>query len=284
VKLNDLKKNLLDEIYKALELGSSHPLRPLFEPLFAPATQRFAELAAGFDRDVKNHGFSEAARRLLPRFTREINVSGAERIPAQGPLLIVSNHPGTYDSLVIASNLPRPDLKIIASGVPFIRNLAATANHLIYSSLEPFERMKVIRATVRHLRDGGAVLIFPSGGIGPDPAIMPGALEELETWSPSLEVILRHVPSTRILITAVSGVLHAGWVRNPVIHMRSGRRNQQRVAEFFQIIQQMLFPNSLLVNPSVCFAEPFIPAPSSNSHFLPAIIASAKTHFMQFKG
>jgi len=284
VKLNDLKKNLLDEIFKALELGSSHPLRPLFEPLFAPATQRFAELAAGFDRDVKNHGFSEAARRLLPRFTREINVSGAERIPAQGPLLIVSNHPGTYDSLVIASNLPRPDLKIIASGVPFICNLAATANYLIYSSLEPFERMKVVRATVRHLQNGGAVLIFPSGGIDPDPAIMPGALEELETWSPSLEVILRRVPSTLILITAVSGVLHAGWVRSPFIRVRSGRRNQQRVTEFCQIIQQVLFPNSLLVNPSICFAEPFALIPEGNSHFLPAIIASAKAHFRQFKG
>jgi len=161
VKINDLEKNLLDEIFKALGLGYSHPLRPLIEPLFSLAAHRFAKLAVSFDHDVNNYNFNNAARRILPIFTREVRAYGAENIPTVGPLLIVSNHPGTVDGLVIASQLPRPDLKIITSGVPFIRNLAATANHLIYSGFDTFERMKVVRAAVRHERDGGAVLIFP---------------------------------------------------------------------------------------------------------------------------
>jgi len=282
VKINDLEKNLLDEIFKALGLGYSHPLRPLIEPLFSLAAHRFAKLAVSFDHDVNNYNFNNAARRILPIFTREVRAYGAENIPTVGPLLIVSNHPGTVDGLVIASQLPRPDLKIITSGVPFIRNLAATANHLIYSSFDTFERMKVVRAAIRHLRDGGAVLIFPSGGIDPDPAVMPGALTELETWSPSLDVILRQVPSTWVLITIVSGVLHPGWVHSPIVKIHSGRRDQQRAAEFFQIIHQMLFPNNLLVSPSVYFAKPMSFA-LQNDGSLPELIAAAKTHLNTFK-
>ena len=282
-EINNLKKNLLDEIFKALGLGYAQPLRLLIEPLFSPAVRRFAKLAVSFDRDVNNYNFNNAARRLLPIFTREVRAHGTENIPAVGPLLIVSNHPGTVDGLVIASQLPRPDLKIITSGFPFIRNLAATAKHLIYSSFDTFERMKVVRAAVRHLRDGGAVLIFPSGGIDPDPAVMPGALAELETWSPSLNVILRRVPSARVLVTMVSGVLHPGWIHSPIVKIRSGRRNQQRAAEFFQIIQQMLFPNSLMVSPSVYFAKPISFALQNDGSSLPELIAAAKAHLNKFK-
>jgi hypothetical protein len=281
VKSDDLKKKLIEEIFKALGLGANPALRWLMEPFFAPAARRFAELAISFDEDVEFYGFSQAAARVLPRFTRAIRITGAELIPLDGPLMILSNHPGAYDSLVIASNLPRPDLKIIASGVPFIRSLGATANHLIYSSLDTFERMKVVRTAVRHLENNGALLIFPSGGIDPDPVVMPGALGELETWSPSLEVILRRVPATRILIAGVSGVLHPGWLGNPIIRVRRSRRDRQRVAEFFQVIQQVLFPNSLLVSPAVSFSNPFLIPTGREMPALAVILANAKKHYNQ---
>lgn len=284
MKVSDLRQKLLDEVFKAFGMGVAHPVRPLFEPFFAPAALRFAELAARFDDDVAAYGFREAARRLLPHFVREVQVRGAERVPAEGPLLVVSNHPGTIDGLAIASHLPRLDLKIVVSGVPFIRNMRATGDHLIYSSLNTFERMNVVRAAIRHLENGGAVLLFPSGGIDPDPAVMPGALEEVESWSPSLEVILRRVPSARVVVTAISGVLHPAWVGNPLTRLRSGRRNQQRIAEFLQVTQQVLFPNRLLVSPSVSFAEPLVFTPSKNAPLLPEIIDRARAHFKTHQG
>ena len=79
VKINDLEKNLLDEIFKALGLGYSHPLRPLIEPLFSLAAHRFAKLAVSFDHDVNNYNFNNAARRLLPIFTREVRAHMALR-------------------------------------------------------------------------------------------------------------------------------------------------------------------------------------------------------------
>jgi hypothetical protein len=278
VNFNYLKKDLLDEIVKALGVTNTCIARPALERLFSPAAHRFAEMAARFDQDVSTYGFREASRRLLPRFTCEVHAQGVEYIPTAGPLLVVSNHPGTVDGLVIASHLPRPDLKIIVSGVPFIRSLNACANHLIYSSLDTFERMKVVRTAIRHLQNDGAVLIFPSGGIDPDPAVMTGALDEIDSWSPSLDVILRRVPSTRVLVAIISGVLHTKWVHSPLTRIRAGRRNQQRVAEFLQVIQQMLFPNSLSVSPSVCFSEPQNFSANGKAA-LPEIIAAAKKHF-----
>ena len=277
-KIIDLSQKLLDEIFLALGLSRSRKLRWLLEPLFSPATRRFATLASTFDQEVATIGFIEAARHILPWFIRSVRVTGERHIPASGPLLILSNHPGTYDFLVIASMLRHPTLKIVAEGVPFFRSLEATANHLIFSSRYGNDRMLVIRSTIHHLRAGGAVLVFPSGEIDPDPAVMPGALDELEAWSPSLEVILRRVPSARVLITAVSGVLHPGWANSPLTRLRSGRRDQQRVAEFFQVIQQMSFPRSLLVSPVISFSEPLRLPTLDHTPLLPIIISCAKEH------
>jgi hypothetical protein len=94
-------------------------------------------------------------------------------------------------------------------------------------------------------------------------------------------VILRRVPSTRILVAAVSGVLHPGWLRSPITRLRRSRRDRQRVAEFFQVIQQILFPNSLLVSPSIHFGQPFITPPVGEAPALAAILANAKKHYSQ---
>ncbi|HTX78368.1 MAG TPA: hypothetical protein VMC62_01805, partial [Longilinea sp.] len=102
MEASDLKTKLVDEIIKAFGMSKSRLAKVLLRPVIMPAAMRFAELAVGFDNDVALYGFREAARRVLPIFTREVHARGMEHIPASGPLLIVSNHPGTVDGLVIA--------------------------------------------------------------------------------------------------------------------------------------------------------------------------------------
>ncbi len=278
----EMKAELMDEVVKALGVGKNRLGRTLFEPFFGPAVQRFAEVAARFDNDVANYGLRQAAGRLLPRFARDVRVQGEENVPGEGPLLVVSNHPGTIDVVAIAAGLPRPDLKIVASGgIPFFRSLKATTDHLIFSGIDAMSKMNTIRSSIRHLEEGGAVLIFPNGGIDPDPSVMPGSPEAVETWSRSLDLMLRRVPSAQVLITAVSGVLSPRWFHSPVTWLRKGRRNRQKVAEVLQMVQQMLFPNSLLVSPTVSFAEPLRLAPEGKEPLLPKIIASAKAYYSQ---
>ena len=100
---------------------------------------------------------------------------GKERIPEEGPLIVASNHPGAYDSIAIISNLPRQDLKVIVSDVPFLRSLPAVSQRLIFTPSGPYSRMAALRGLLRHVQEGGAALIFPSGLVDPDPAFMPEA-------------------------------------------------------------------------------------------------------------
>jgi hypothetical protein len=251
-----LQAYITDEVFLSLGLPPKGWLRKLLEPIFRTPTQRFAELAANFDQRVARFGFKEAAHWLVPKFVEHVTVRGAEYIPTRGPMIVASNHPGTYDSLLIADNLPRDDLKIIAGGIPFIRGLPASARHLIYATVDTHVRMLVLRSSLQHLQQGGALLIFASGGIDPDPAHMPGAEQELETWSPSVKFLLRKAPQTKLVVTIVSGVLSPTFIRHPLTRLRKARRDRQRIAEFLQVIHQMLKPNHILLNPKVSFSQP----------------------------
>ena len=251
-----LTQFITDEIFKLFKISPQSWARRTFGPLFRLPTHRFAHLACTFDRYVAEYGFCEAAKRLLPVFAQTFEAHNVENIPQQGPLLITSNHPGTCDSLVIAASIPRPDLKIVATGAPFVRGLRNVAEKLIYNSRDVHERMMVVRSAIRHLQDGGALLIFPSGTIDPDPALSPDAASDLGKWSPSIEVMLRHVPQTRVLLTIVSGVLSARWRWNPFVRLTGDDHKQRSVAEFLQVIQQMIFPNSIQVTPRLTFSNP----------------------------
>lgn len=223
-QVDPLRRVITEEIYKAFGLSKLGMIKALFAPVFYPPAQRFAEIGAAFDRFVENFGFTEAARRILPFFSvDEAEAFGVENIPEEGPLLITSNHPGAYDSLVIAANLPRNDLKIIVGNIPFLENLPYVKMHMIFAKIDIHVRMAVIRSAIRHLQNSGALLVFPGGTIDPDPDFMPGASEQLGRWSRSIEIMVRKVPKTKMLITIVSGVLSAACIRNPLTRLRKTR-------------------------------------------------------------
>src|SRR4030042_6300084 len=254
--VESLTQYITDEIFRLFKQSRQSWLRRTFGPLFRLPTQRVARVAATFDQYVEEYGFREAARRILPVFAQTVEANNVENIPRDGPLLITSNHPGTCDSLVIAATIPRPDLKIVATGAPFVQGLRNAASNLIYTSRDVHERMMVVRSAIRHLQRGGALLIFPTGTIDPDPALSPEAANDLGKWSPSIEVMLRHVPQTRVLLTIVSGVLSARWRWNPFVRLLGDDHKQRKVAEFLQVIQQMIFPNSVQVTPRLTFSNP----------------------------
>jgi hypothetical protein len=254
--VESLTQYITDEIFKLFKASPESWARRTFGPLFKLPAHRFAQVASTFDNYIEQYGLREAAQRVLPVFARTYEAHNAENIPREGPLLITSNHPGTCDSLIITANIPRPDLKIIVTGRPFVRGMRNAARNLIYTSIDVHEQMGVLRAAIRHLQGGGAVLIFPTGSIDPDPALSADASQELQKWSPSLEVMLRYAPQTRVLLTIVSGVLSSGWRWNPFIRLMGDDHKQRQVAEFLQVIQQMIFPNSVNVNPRLTFSNP----------------------------
>ncbi|MDI6769864.1 MAG: hypothetical protein QMD04_09325 [Anaerolineales bacterium] len=275
-----LSDSLIYEILNALGLPKTERMRAVIAPLFCKATERLATLGIGFDRQVEKFGFSRAAEWILPGFVREVTERGAEQVPPEGPLLVVSNHPGTYDSLLIVSRLGRDDLKIITGDIPFLRGLPRAREHFLSLTQDINQRMNIVRAAIRHLQQGGALMLFGSGHIDPDPAISEEAATHIDLWSQSIDLFLRFIPETRLLLTIVSHAVAAKWARSPITWLRRKSLDKLRLAGFCQVLQQLFFPGSLYLSPRLGFAPPVsvedLQRESDCERLLPAIIMRAK--------
>ena len=255
--VNAITRILSGEMFRALGFSNDGWIARTFRPLIWKPIQRFSEIAAGFDQIVSDEGFQEASKWILPNFVEKVQVAGATTIPQKGPLIIAANHPGAFDTLVIASNMPRSDVKIIVNiPLPFIQKLPSTQAHFLHAPRDPHVRIGVVRSALRHLKNGGALLLFASGGIDPDPATMSGAKEELNKWSDSLQLFLRRVPQTKLQIAMISGILPRKFVDHTFTHFRAQRSDKQRISEFFLVIRQMLSPGQYLSSPQLSFASP----------------------------
>lgn len=233
--LDGLVRINLSDFFESL--GLSHfGGRGLIEPFIRPIARRFAEQIVTFDEQVGANGLMGGSKWLMGEFTRGLVVSGVEHVPAHGPVLIASNHPGMADTIALFSSIPRPDLKIVAAVRPFLRSLPNVSKHLIYVSEDANDRMRVVRETAAHLRRGGAVLTFPAGKIEPDPDVLPGAVASLDTWGESIGVFMRLAPHTQLVPAIVRGVVSAGALRNPLTYLRYKPADRERMAAGLQIM------------------------------------------------
>lgn len=259
---------LLLEVVKILGLPRADGWRDLCRLLFGRGLRNLAEVGLTFDRMLVERGLREASEWALTHWCRGILARGQENAPAEGPLLVISNHPGAYDALVLASRLSRPDLRLIVSDLPFFRSLQNFSRRVFYIPFNVKDaagRMAGMLSAVRYLKEGGAVLLMGSGTIDPDPAVYPGALENLRRWTEAANLFLRFVPETRVLLAAVSHVLHPKWARHPLPRLWREGLERRRMAEFCQVIQQLFRPGSLYVSPRVSFSSPLTAAELGNS-------------------
>jgi hypothetical protein len=275
-----LFRSLLDEIVNAAGLRKTLAARRAFSLFFRKAARRLAEIGATTDRMVRTDGFPAACRWMMSHWVRNVTTRGAEYIPEQGPLLVVSNHVGAYDIVVVPSQINRPDLKIIASDIPYLKNLPNAAEHLIFLTDEAGDRMTAARAGIRQLQEAGSLLLFGTGKIDPDPDFSPDAGQYIERWSSSIDLFLRQAPQARVVVSIASGFLTRHWLQHPLTHLRRVDWEKRRVAEFGQVLQQLFRPGSLYVSPRVSFSPPVsvdeLRRESASGQVMPAIIARGK--------
>ena len=147
---------------------------------------------------------------------------------------------------------------VLASDVPFLRRVPNIGAHTIYVSPDPHARMGAIRAMIRHLEAGGAVMTFGSGLVDPDPDLLPGAAEALEIWYESLAIVLRRVPQTQVVVSIVSSVVAPQYMRSPLTRLKQDGWERRKLAEFLQIGSQLMFSKKALLTPRVSFSQPII--------------------------
>jgi putative hemolysin len=144
-----------------------------------------------------------------------------EEIPAAGPLVVVANHHfGAADALLALSLfLPaRPDLKVVAN-----RALAVfpQLGGLVLPVAAPSVRRRRIEGTrelVRHLRTGGALLIFPAGQVAGRGRA--GTTED-RPWSPGVGRLV-HLCGAAVVPVAFEGANGPWFYLARLLHFRLG--------------------------------------------------------------
>ncbi len=101
----------------------------------------------------------------------EVDPQELRQIPAEGPFLVVSNHPfGALDGLAMIRTLAeaRPDFRVMAN---FILHRIEPIKPYVFA-VNPFEEQKEaassyagIKQCLQHLRDGHPVGLFPAGEV-----------------------------------------------------------------------------------------------------------------------
>lgn len=99
-----------------------------------------------------------------------IDPADLARIPAEGPAMVICNHPtGALDGIVLLDLLSRvrPDVKFMSNFL--LSRIEPLRKHLI--KVDPFDsrsrdtNMKGVRDSLTHLRNGGLIATFPSGEV-----------------------------------------------------------------------------------------------------------------------
>lgn len=100
-------------------------------------------------------------------FRYDLNPLELERIPREGPLVIVANHPlGSLDGLALIDMVARVrrDVKAVASQL--LWNIEPLRGYLLpVDNFNGRTRRGDVEGIYRHLYSGGAILVFPAGEV-----------------------------------------------------------------------------------------------------------------------
>ncbi len=194
--IQELSDSLTYELVTAVGLPEKPVFFHIFKSLFSKITTKLALIGAPFDRKIAKEGLVAACQDLLDLFCHPARVFGSEHVPQSGPLLIVANHAGAYDALVIMRHVNRSDTHWIGTEIPFLELLPHTRRHIIFAPRKDSRKRAIaLRNAIRHLNEGGALLYFAAGHRDPDPAVFPGAEDAIEHWLNSFDTFFNMCPT-----------------------------------------------------------------------------------------
>lgn len=144
-----------------------------------PSFPGFASKLAAVDRvrdlyrRVRNFPEGFRLENLLAEMRVELCIDAADtaRIPANGPVVVVANHPfGVLDGAILAVLLTRvrPDVKVMTNSL--LGDVPELSRHCIF--VDPFQSDRSVDANRRALREAlawlqqdGMLAIFPAGEV-----------------------------------------------------------------------------------------------------------------------
>lgn len=191
--------------------------RTLLQTVLSRQLTLFADNMASFNLELVTLGLAEASTALCRRYGGRVVADGLEHIPRSGPILLVSNHPGMFDTLGIYATLPRPDIRALARPQPLLGLMTSLAPNLLMLPDEGAGRAGGLRQVLQLLRADGALLIYPAGHLEPEPMLLgrhglkDAPNEPLIPWSSGVgtlvKLAVRQGIPLQVVPVALAGVL-----------------------------------------------------------------------------
>jgi len=153
---------------------------------------------------------------ILIHLVYRVSKEGVERIPEEGPAVLVCNHVSYVDALIIAGCCPRPVRFIMYHGIyrlPVLNFVFRTAGAIPIAPAreDPALRDEAFRRIDAYLQDGEVVCIFPEG------ALTRGG--NLQTFRPGIETIIARNP-VPVIPMALRGLWGSFFSRRHGMAMR----------------------------------------------------------------
>ena len=231
--------------------------------LIGPVANHVAGRFVIYDRALGEAGMRHGSAWIVDHATGGLAVEGRERVPAEGPLLVVANHPGLSDAVALLAALGREDAWIVAANYPFLRAMRLASRRFLFVSDDRSDRLSALREIVSRLRGGESVIVFPAGGLELDPALSrDAALASLGTWSRSIELLARLARDTVVVPAVVSGVVSRSAFDHPLAKRRGVLKERQRMATLLQLALSAHRANRV----SISFGAPIAPCVGCDMH------------------
>lgn len=140
---------------------------------------------------------------LYARLLHRLRVEGREHIPRTGPLIVVANHTGGVDPILIQVAVPRREIRWMMARdmmIPRLRGLWEWMRVIPVVRSGASGDSGAAREALRHLKDGGVLGVFPEGAIERPPGILrpfaPGVgLLAARSGAPVLPVVITGTPA-----------------------------------------------------------------------------------------
>lgn len=170
----------------------SSRISPLLERLFA-----LDRINGIYDR-VSPSGSERFIEHVLEELgvTCRVPAGDLAKIPRQGPLVVVANHPfGAIEGIALAVLLRkvRPDVKVMANyllgRIPELRELFICVDPF-GSAAAPSHNLRPMRQAIRWVAGGGALAVFPAGEVAHLDLMQRQVVEP--PWNPSVARLIRH--------------------------------------------------------------------------------------------
>ncbi len=163
-KLIDISGSIKNKFLRALYWVVKYPLESFLAldkiNVCYDKLQRLPENECFFDRAIKAIGISY-----------EVDEQELAKIPKEGSLVVVSNHPlGGLDGIILGAmlNKVRPDCKVLVNGL--LAKMVEIKPYVF--EVNPFggkkataQNVSTMKDVIRHLRGGSCVATFPSGTV-----------------------------------------------------------------------------------------------------------------------